>query len=96
MTAVGGDVLDSNWIVPSVFILNISLDPDWIRKKLGVVLTEAVIKPADIAFEDPIPENEPENEPVNEVAIIEPVIFTDPETRKPFFTINSPAMLEVS
>ena len=96
MTAVGGDVLDSNWIVPSVFILNISLDPDWIRKKLGVVLTEATIEPVDIAFEDPIPENEPENEPVNEVATIEPEILTDPETLKPFFTINSPAMLEVS
>lgn len=96
MIAVGVVDLASNCIVPSVLILNNSLEPDWIKKKLGVVLTEAVIGPADIAFEAPIPENEPENEPVKEVATIEPETFTDPETLKPFFIMNSPAILEIS
>ena len=83
-------------MVPSVLILNNSLEPDWIKKKLGVVFTEAVIEPVEIKFEAPTPKKDPVNDPVNEVAITEPDIFVEPETRNPFFTINSPAMLEIS
>ena len=96
MIAVGVVALASNCMVPSVLILNNSLEPDWIKKKLGVVLTDAVIEPVEIKFEAPIPENDPENDPVNEVAKTDPEITVDPETRKPFFIINSPAILEIS
>jgi len=75
-----------------VFILNNSLEPDWIKKKSGVKLTDAVIDPVDIRFEAPTPENEPVNEPVKEVAINDPEINVEPETINPFFTLNSPAI----
>jgi len=46
-----------------------------------------------LVAQDAVPVNEPLNYPVKLVATTEPVILVDPLTTRPFFTLNSFAIL---